>query len=97
MSNLPINKKSSMDEEYQEMLATFENAYFYPDPPDGWYQPLGKSGAPIPGFGFYCSKCKLNIPYGAPGEVKHCRRIDVQPKWNWFQKLFKKLPTWKIR
>jgi hypothetical protein len=98
MANEKIRKRPSIDEDYQAQLAKFEAMYFYELPPDGFYLPLGKSGAPIPGLGFNCNKCRIQIPYGAPDEVKHCKRIDSPPKFSWLQRLFgKKLPTWKIR
>jgi hypothetical protein len=47
------------------------------------------------GFGFYCQKCKLNYPIGAPEEIRHCGTVSRFPTGlrGWLAKLWLKSHT----
>jgi len=84
----------TIQDAYQAELDAFEQRYFHPTPPDGYYRVLSASGTKVPGLGWNCNKCKLQIPYNAPAEVKHCGgKISKRP--GWWKRL--RLPIWRIR
>ena|SRR5260370_12829407 len=48
--------------------------------PEGFFKVISAFKKEL-GFGFYCPRCKLHVPLlGKRGTVKHCGRVDEQPK-----------------
>jgi hypothetical protein len=45
--------------------------------PSGWYKALTASGKDA-GFGFYCDRCKTNVPDHAV-TVRHCGKVETRP------------------